>query len=40
MPLNQLIESGNPISPLPDVQRTTFSLDVLGRFVSSIRSCD
>jgi choline dehydrogenase-like flavoprotein len=32
MPLNRLIDSGNPIQP-PDVQRTTFGLDVVGRFV-------
>ena len=32
MPLNRLIDSGNPIQP-PDVQRTTFGLDVMGRFV-------
>lgn len=35
MPLNQLLDSGNPIAPPPDVQRTTLSLDVLGRFVCS-----
>lgn len=35
MPLNQLIDSGHPISPPPDVQRTSLSLDVLGRFVCS-----
>src|ERR1700694_4556806 len=34
MPLNRLIDSGQPLSP-PDVQRTTLSLDVLGRFVCS-----
>jgi choline dehydrogenase-like flavoprotein len=33
MPLNRLTDSGQPISPPPDVQRTTMSLDVLGRFV-------
>ncbi|HTA90748.1 MAG TPA: GMC oxidoreductase [Polyangiaceae bacterium] len=33
MTLNRLLDSGQPISPPPDVQRTTFSLDVLGRFV-------
>ena len=33
MPLNQLIDSGQPITPLPDVQRTTLGLDVLSRFV-------
>ena len=35
MPLNQLTDSGQPITPLPDVQRTTLGLDVLGRFVCS-----
>ena len=33
MPLNRLVNSGQPIQPPPDVQRTTMSLDVLGRFV-------
>lgn len=33
MPLNRLFDSGNPIAPPPDVQRTTIGLDVLGRFV-------
>jgi choline dehydrogenase-like flavoprotein len=33
MPLNRLTDSGQPISPPPDVQRTTMSLDVLGRYV-------
>ncbi len=33
MTLNRLLDSGQPIAPPPDVQRTTFSLDVLGRFV-------
>jgi choline dehydrogenase-like flavoprotein len=33
MPLNQLIDSGQPIVPPPDVQRTTLGLDVLGRFI-------
>jgi len=33
MPLDQLIDSGQPIVPLPDVQRTTLGLDALGRFV-------
>jgi GMC oxidoreductase len=32
MPLNRLIDSGNPIQP-PDVQRTSLGLDVMGRFV-------
>lgn len=32
MPLNQLIDSGNPIQP-PDVQRTSLGLDVLSRFI-------
>jgi hypothetical protein len=33
MPLNQLRDSGQPIVPLPDVQRTTLGLDALGRFI-------
>jgi hypothetical protein len=33
MPLDRLIDSGQPIVPLPDVQRTTLGLDVLGRFI-------
>lgn len=33
MPLDWLVDSGQPISPAPDVQRTTLGLDVLGRFV-------
>jgi choline dehydrogenase-like flavoprotein len=33
MPLNRLIDSGQPITPPPDVQRTTLGLDALGRFV-------
>lgn len=33
MPLNLLLDTGQPIQPPPDVQRTTMSLDVLGRFV-------
>ena len=33
MPLNQLTDSGQPITPPPDVQRTSLGLDVLGRFV-------
>lgn len=33
MPLNQLVDSGQPITPPPDVQRTTLGLDVLSRFV-------
>ena len=32
MPLNKLLDSGEPLS-LPDVQRTTLGLDVLSRFV-------
>ena len=35
MPLNRLSDSGQPIQPPPDVQRTSMSLDVLGRFVCS-----
>jgi len=34
LPLNGPTDSGQPIVPPPDVQRTTF-LDVLGRFVCS-----
>jgi hypothetical protein len=33
VPLNRLADTGQPIEPPPDVQRTTMSLDVLGRFV-------
>ena len=33
MPINILIDSGQPIQPPPDVQRTTLGLDVLSRFV-------
>src|SRR5258708_27174416 len=33
MPLNYLVDSGNPMKSLPEVQRTTLSLDVMGRFV-------
>lgn len=33
MPLNRLVDSGSPIQPPPDVQRTSLSLDVMGRFV-------
>jgi hypothetical protein len=33
MPLNQLIDSRNPIQPPPDVQRTTLGLDALSRFI-------
>ncbi len=33
MPLNTLIDSGQPIFPLPDVQHTTLGIDVLSRFV-------
>ncbi len=33
MPLDRLIDSGQPIVPPPDVQRTTLGLDVLSRFV-------
>ena len=31
MPLNRLVDSGVPL-PLPDIQRTTLSVDGLGRF--------
>ena len=33
MGLNQLIDSGQPITPPPDVQQTTLGLDVLSRFI-------
>jgi hypothetical protein len=33
MPINILVDSGQPIQPPPDVQRTTLGLDVLSRFV-------
>jgi choline dehydrogenase-like flavoprotein len=33
MPLNRLFDSGQQITPPPDVQRTTLGLDVLGRFI-------
>ncbi len=33
MPLNTLIDSGQPSLPLPDVQHTTLGIDVLSRFV-------
>lgn len=33
MPLNWLADSGQQISPPPDVQRTTLGLDVLSRFI-------
>ena len=35
MPLNSLLDSGQAIQPPPDVQRTTFGLDVLSRYVCS-----
>jgi hypothetical protein len=35
MPLNRLFDSGQPITPPPDVQRTTLGIDVLSRFVCS-----
>jgi choline dehydrogenase-like flavoprotein len=35
MPLNQLFDSGNPITPPPDVQRTTLGLDALSRFIGN-----
>ena len=31
MPLNRLVDSGVPL-PLPDTQRTTFSVDGMARF--------
>ena len=33
MPLDRLVDSGQQITPPPDVQRTTLGLDVLSRFV-------
>ncbi|MEM8780685.1 MAG: family 16 glycoside hydrolase [Cyanobacteria bacterium P01_G01_bin.49] len=33
MTLNRLVDSGQPIQTTPDVQRTTFSLDGIARFV-------
>jgi choline dehydrogenase-like flavoprotein len=33
MPLNRLFDSGQPIIPPPDVQRTSLGIDVLSRFV-------
>jgi choline dehydrogenase-like flavoprotein len=33
MALNRLTDTNQPIQPPPDVQRTTMSLDVLGRFI-------
>jgi len=33
MALNSLIDSGQQISPPPDVQRTTLGIDALSRFV-------
>jgi hypothetical protein len=33
MPLNRLFDSGQQITPPPDVQRTTLGLDLLGRFI-------
>jgi choline dehydrogenase-like flavoprotein len=35
MPLNRLVDSGLPIAPPPDVQRTTLGLDVLSRFIGN-----
>lgn len=32
MTLNRLVDSGQPL-PTPDVQRTTFSMDAIARFV-------
>lgn len=32
MPLNRLVDSGVPL-PLPDIQRTTFSVDGMGRYI-------
>ena len=33
MPLNRLVDSGQQIQPPPDIQRTSFSLDAVARFV-------
>ncbi|HEX9274237.1 MAG TPA: hypothetical protein VGA01_18725, partial [Candidatus Binatia bacterium] len=33
MSLNRLFDSGQQITPPPDIQRTTLGFDVLGRFV-------
>lgn len=33
MPLNYLSDSGRPIQPSPDVQRTSLGIDALSRFV-------
>ena len=33
MPLNRLVDSGQQIQPIPDIQRTTFSLDAVARLV-------
>ena len=33
MPLDRLVDTGQQITPPPDVQRTTLGLDVMGRFV-------
>jgi GMC oxidoreductase len=33
VPLNYLYDSGQPIAPPPDVQRTTLGVDVLSRFI-------
>jgi choline dehydrogenase-like flavoprotein len=35
VPLNRLADTDQPIEPPPDVQRTTLSIDVMGRFVCS-----
>src|SRR5947208_9891519 len=32
MPLNRLFDSGQPVNPPPDVQRTSLGIDVLSRF--------
>ena len=33
MPLDRLVDSGQQITPPPDVQRTTLGLDALSRFI-------
>ena len=38
MPLNRLFDSGQQITPPPDVQRTTLGLDVLGRFTEDLQA--
>ena len=35
MSLHHLLDSGQPISPPPDIQRTTLRIDALGRYMCS-----